>query len=74
MGIYKSKEGKRQSLAVYDLQLKKLNVPFEDIYLKTSFGQTHLVETGDKTGKPLLVFHGGNSTTAYNLLMCRFLP
>lgn len=73
MGIYKSKEGKRQSLALYDMQLKKLNVPFEDIYVKTSFGKTHLVETGDKAGKPLLVFHGGNSTTAYNLLMCRFL-
>lgn len=73
MGIYKSKEGKCQSLALYDMQLKKLNVQFTDIYVKTSFGKTHLVETGDKAGKPLLVFHGGNSTTAYNLLMCRFL-
>ncbi len=73
MGIYKSKAGKRQSLALYDMQLKKLNVPFTDIYVKTSFGKTHLVETGNKAGKPLLVFHGGNSTTAYNLLMCRFL-
>ncbi len=73
MGIYKSKEGKRQSLDLYNMQLKKLNVPFADIYVKTSFGKTHLIETGNKTGKPLLVFHGGNSTTAYNLLMCRFL-
>ena len=73
MGIYKSKEGKRQSLALYDKQLKKLNVPYTDIYVKTSFGKTHLVETGNKAGTPLLVFHGGNSTTAYNLLMCRFL-
>ena len=73
MGIYKSKEGKLQSLALYDKQLKKLNVPYTDIYVKTSFGKTHLVETGNKAGKPLLVFHGGNSTTAYNLLMCHFL-
>ena len=25
------------------------------------------------TGEPLLVFHGGNATTAYNLLACDFL-
>lgn len=48
-------------------------MPFSDIYIRTSFGRTHLVETGNQTGKPLLVFHGGNATTAYNLLMCNFL-
>ena len=73
MGIYKSKEGKIKSLDLYDKQLIKLNVPFSDIYVETSFGRTHLIETGNKTGKPLLVFHGGNSTTAYNLLLCHFL-
>lgn len=73
MSIYKSKDGKEKSLALYDKQLLKLNMPFSDIYVKTSFGKTHLVEIGNKTGKPLLVFHGGNATTAYNLLMCDFL-
>lgn len=73
MNVYKSKEGKFKSLALYDKQLLKLNIPFSDIYVETSFGKTHIVETGNRMGKPLLVFHGGNSTTAYNLLMCRFL-
>lgn len=73
MSIYKSQAGKEKSLALYDKQLLKLNMPFSDIYVKTSFGKTHLVETGNRTGKPLLVFHGGNATTAYNLLMCKFL-
>lgn len=73
MSIYKSKEGKVKSLALYDEQLLKLNIPFSDIYVKTTFGRTHIVETGNTAGNPLLVFHGGNSTTAYNLLMCRFL-
>ena len=48
-------------------------MPFSDIYVKTSFGKTHVVETGNKAGKPLLVFHGGNTTTAYNLLKFDFL-
>lgn len=73
MSIYKSQAGKEKSLALYDKQLLKLNMPFSDIYVKTSFGKTHLVETGNRAGKPLLVFHGGNATTAYNLLMCKFL-
>lgn len=73
MSIYKSQEGREKSLALYDKQLLKLNMPFSDIYVKTLFGKTHLVEIGNKKGKPLLVFHGGNATTAYNLLMCNFL-
>lgn len=73
MSIYKSQTAKEKSLALYDRQLLKLNMPFSDIYVKTSFGKTHLIETGNQTGKPLLVFHGGNATTAYNLLMCQFL-
>ncbi|MGN0509873.1 MAG: alpha/beta fold hydrolase [Ruminococcus sp.] len=73
MGIYKSEKGKESSLKLYDEQIKKLGVPYEDIYVNTSFGKTHLIETGNRSGKPLLVFHGGNSTTSYNLLACRFL-
>lgn len=73
MGIYKSKIGKEKTLKLYDEQIKKLNVSYSDIYVKTSFGQTHLIETGNKKGKPLLVFHGGNSTTSYNLIIFQFL-
>lgn len=71
--IYKSTEGKATILALYDKQLQRLKVPFKDLYIETSFGVTHLIETGDNNGKPLLVFHGGNATTAYNLLTCDFL-
>ncbi len=73
MSIYKSQKGREESLLLYDKQLLKLGKSFLDIYVETSFGKTHIVETGNKKGIPLLVFHGGNSTTAYNLLMCRFL-
>lgn len=58
---------------MYDRQLLKLGKSFFDIYVETSFGKTHIVETGNSKGTPLLIFHGGNSTSAYNLLMCQFL-
>lgn len=71
--IYKSESGKKKILELYDYQLKRLQNPYKDIYVKTSFGRTHLIETGTAEGEPLLVFHGGNATTAYNLLACDFL-
>jgi len=73
MGIYKSTKGKKVILSLYEKQLKRIKGKYEDIYIDTSFGKTHLIETGNLSGSPLLVFHGGNATTAYNLLACDFL-
>lgn len=73
MTIYKSEKGKEEILALYDKQLERLHVAYSDKYVFTSFGNTHLIETGNLAGIPLLVFHGGNATTAYNLLACDFL-
>ena len=73
MGIYKPPNGRENSLELYDRQLLKIGKSFSDIYVQTSFGKTHIVEIGNSNETPLLVFHGGNSTSAYNLLMCKFL-
>ena len=46
MSIYKSQKGREESLLLYDKQLLKLGKSFSDIYVETSFGKTHIVETG----------------------------
>ena len=71
--IYRNEGSKNAGLELYDRQIRELDIPYKDVYVDTSFGKTHLVECGNLEGKPLLVFHGGNSTTAYNLMSCRFL-
>lgn len=71
--IYKNKDGKRKVIELYDKQLEELKIPYKDIFVETSFGETHLIETGNIEGQPLLLFHGGNATTAYNLKFCNFL-
>lgn len=71
--IYKNEKAKKAVLELYDKQLEELHIPYQDIYLETSFGKTHLVECGNYDKEPLLVFHGGNATTAYNLKYCDFL-
>ena len=71
--IYRSKEGKEKIINLYDSQLTRLKTPWKDAYVDTTFGKTHIIETGNLLGEPLLVFHGGNATTAYNLLACDFI-
>lgn len=73
MSIYRSQLDKALVINLYNAQVAKLDIPYKDIFVETSFGRTHVVETGALEKKPLLVLHGGNSTTAYNLLACRFL-
>ena len=71
--IYKSEQGKEKIIKLYDSQLARLKNPWKDLYVDTAYGRTHIVETGNFSGEPLLVFHGGNATTAYNLLACDFI-
>ena len=73
MSIYISAKGRRKILSLYDAQLSRLEYPWSDMWVDTRFGKTHLIRTGAPDGIPLLVFHGGNATTAYTLLSCDFL-
>lgn len=57
--VYKSQAGKDLILALYDRQLARLSIPYKDLMITTSFGVTHLIETRNLKGEPLLIFHGG---------------
>ena len=65
--IYKSKQSEIAMMELYDRQLKAFDIEFEDLYVDTRFGKTHVVKTGNPNGKPLLVIHGGNYTMPYEL-------
>lgn len=65
--VYKNKQGEIAMAKLYEKQLKALNVPYEDLWAETRFGKAHIVKLGKLDGKPLLLFHGGNSTTPYYL-------
>ena len=65
--VYKSAASEKVMRDLYDRQVLALDIEFEDIYVDTRFGKTHLLKTGHPKGKPILLFHGGNSTTPYYL-------
>ena len=52
---------------LYDRQLEELGAEYDDLYVDTRFGTTHVVRLGNPDGRPLLLFHGGNSTAPYYL-------
>ena len=65
--IYKTEKGQDIFLKYYDTFLSSLNVSFDECYVNTRFGRTHVLEIGPKTGKPIFVLHGGNSVNADTL-------
>lgn len=65
--VYKSKKGETALIELYEKQLQALNVPYEDLWVETRFGIAHVIKLGNREGKPLLFFHGGNSTAPYYL-------
>lgn len=65
--IYKTRQGEKIVKELYDQQLEGLGIEYEDIYVNTRFGRTHVLKTGNSSAKPIILFHGGNSTAAYSL-------
>ena len=65
--IYKTKQGEKIVKDLYDQQVKSLGIEYEDIYVDTRFGRTHILKTANPNARPILLFHGGNSTAAYSL-------
>lgn len=45
--IYKNAKAKAQVLALYDRQIRELQIPYQDIFVETSFGRMHLTVCGD---------------------------
>lgn len=61
MSIYKSESARKTILDLYDSKLKACNIEYEETYVSTSAGDTHVIITGDKSLPPIVVFHGINA-------------
>jgi len=65
--IYKSSEGERMILELYDCFQKSIDVVFEDRTVNTRFDRTHVLVTGPEQGLPVVITHGGNSINPQGL-------
>lgn len=48
-------------MRLYDEKLKSLQIEYKEIDVKTSFGNTRVIQTGNENGRPVVLFHGINA-------------
>jgi pimeloyl-ACP methyl ester carboxylesterase len=53
-----------QFIAAYDSVMRSWPVPFQERDVETEFGSTHVVVSGNPSAPPLVLLHGGSTTSA----------
>jgi pimeloyl-ACP methyl ester carboxylesterase len=64
MKVYKSKKAKANILRSYDQLIELWGVSYEDIWIENDYGKTHIITCGNKSGEPLVLFHGVGDNSA----------
>jgi pimeloyl-ACP methyl ester carboxylesterase len=59
--VYKSTEGRKAVLEVYESYLSKWPVDYEEITVVTRYGNTYMIVCGDVGLPPMILLHGTNS-------------
>ncbi|MEK8126707.1 alpha/beta hydrolase [Paenibacillus filicis] len=63
-GIFKSEDGKATVLNSYSQLLARCTVPYEEIHVKTRYGMTYIIASGDPSLPPLILLHGSGSNSS----------
>ena len=65
--IFWSPKMEAQFSEAYEAVLKQWPVPYEELFIPTRFGDTHVIASGSKSAAPLVLLHpaGGGSTIWY---------
>ena len=62
--LYRSPEGHKKVIAHYDKTLNSIGIPYQSLYVETSFGDTQVVVCGEGNEKPVVLWHGQNANAA----------
>jgi pimeloyl-ACP methyl ester carboxylesterase len=57
ISTFRSPEDEAQHNAAYETALRMWPVPYEELYIPTRFGDTHVIASGSKEAAPLFLFH-----------------
>lgn len=63
LNCFRTANGQSRYFATYDSALKLWPIPYEEIYITTSYGQTHIISCGAKDASPLVLLHGGYASS-----------
>jgi pimeloyl-ACP methyl ester carboxylesterase len=59
---FKSDEARDRYMAAYDAVLRKWPIPYEEAYVPTSLGLTHVIVSGPRGAPPLVLLHAALAT------------
>jgi pimeloyl-ACP methyl ester carboxylesterase len=62
--IFRSPESEAKYYAAYDAMLGQWPVPYEELFIPTRFGDTHVIASGPKDAPALILFHSAGSGAA----------
>jgi pimeloyl-ACP methyl ester carboxylesterase len=62
--VFRSPESEVQYKAVYAAMLERWPVPYDELYIPTRFGDTHVIASGLKDAPVLVLFHSAGSGAA----------
>jgi pimeloyl-ACP methyl ester carboxylesterase len=57
ISVFRSPEGEAQYYAAYEAVLIEWPVPYEEFFIPTCLGETHVIASGPKEAAPLVLFH-----------------
>jgi pimeloyl-ACP methyl ester carboxylesterase len=60
--FFKTEEAEGRYMAAYDMVLRKWPVDYEDVYVPTSLGLTHVIASGPRDAPPLILLHAALAT------------
>jgi pimeloyl-ACP methyl ester carboxylesterase len=58
ISLFKNAKNEEKYMAAYDKALKLWPIPYETTFIPTKIGSTHVIVSGNREGKPLVMLHG----------------
>lgn len=55
--VFASPEGEKEIIHIYDAIMEKWSVPYEELTIPTSFGETHAIASGPEDAPPVVLLH-----------------
>ena len=71
--LFKSEQGKREIIELYEYKLDELNIAYTYKIVNTTYGKTNIIVTGDPKNPPLILIHGSNGCAPVALETCPHL-
>lgn len=60
--VFTSPEGEKEIMLAYDAIMGIWAVPYQELTIQTSFGETHVIASGPENGNPVVLLHALSAT------------